>query len=36
MIDYRVKTFLTLCNFMNYRKTEKILRVGYVSGRKAV
>lgn len=27
MIDYRVKTFLTLCNFMNYRKTAQILNM---------
>lgn len=27
MIDYRVKTFLTLCNFMNYRKTAQVLNM---------
>lgn len=27
MIDYRVKTFLALCDFMNYRKTAQILNM---------
>jgi DNA-binding transcriptional LysR family regulator len=27
MIDYRVKTFLTLCNYMNYRKTAQVLNM---------
>ena len=27
MIDYRVKTFLALCDFMNYRKTAQVLNM---------
>lgn len=27
MIDYRIKTFLVLCDTMNYRKTAEILNM---------
>ena len=27
MLDYRIDTFLTLCEWMNYRKTAEILHI---------